>query len=78
MSFKHYNESLWVQGRRRGALPGSAHHRGASRQVDLAARFGGKEFALVLIEADSAGAAEVAERIRAEVAAVHADQEGSR
>jgi diguanylate cyclase (GGDEF)-like protein/excisionase family DNA binding protein len=34
------------------------------RQVDLAARFGGEEFALILIDTDEAGAREVAERIR--------------
>ena len=34
------------------------------RQVDLAARFGGEEFAVILIDADEAGANEVAERIR--------------
>ena len=42
------------------------------RQVDLAARFGGEEFTVVLLEADADGAAEVAERIRGEVAAAHA------
>ena len=34
------------------------------RQVDLAARFGGEEFAVILIDADEAGANEVAERVR--------------
>ena len=47
---------------------------GASRQVDLVARYGGEEFALVLLEADAEGACEVAERIRAEVAAAYAEQ----
>lgn len=40
----------------------------ARRGVDLAARFGGEEFALVLPETDAAGAVAVAEKIRAAVA----------
>ena len=51
--FRRYNESLWLQGRRRGALRVARIIEGRSRQVDLAARYAGKEFALVLIEADS-------------------------
>ena len=47
------------------ALRGVAHIIETSlRQVDLAARFGGEEFALILIDADEAGANEAAERIR--------------
>ncbi len=42
----------------------------AGRRVDLAARYGGEEFVLVLIDTDGAGAASVAERIRAEVESV--------
>jgi diguanylate cyclase (GGDEF)-like protein len=38
--------------------------------TDLVARYGGEEFAVVLPEADSAGAYQVAERIRAAVAAL--------
>ncbi len=41
------------------------------RKVDLAARYGGEEFAVILIETDADGALEVAERIRADVAALH-------
>ncbi len=51
-----------------GALMGVARIvESAGRRVDLAARYGGEEFVLVLIGADSAGALEVAERIRAQV-----------
>ena len=39
------------------------------RHVDLVARFGGEEFAAVLIDTDEAGALEVAERIRAGIVA---------
>jgi diguanylate cyclase (GGDEF)-like protein len=73
--FKRYNEAHGYKTGDEALCRVARIIEGHSRQVDLAARFGGKEFALVLIEADSAGAAEVAERIRAEVAAAHADQE---
>ena len=39
------------------------------RRVDLVARFGGEEFAAVLVDTDEAGAMEVAERIRAGIVA---------
>jgi diguanylate cyclase (GGDEF)-like protein len=41
----------------------------AVRHVDLVARFGGEEFAAMLIDTDEAGALEVAERIRAGIVA---------
>ena len=40
---------------------------GVGRRVDLAARYGGEELVLVLVDTDTAGAREAAERIRAEV-----------
>jgi len=73
--FKRYNEVCGYKAGDEALCRVARIIEGHSRQVDLAARYGGKEFALVLIEADSDGAAEVAERIRAEVAAAHADQE---
>jgi two-component system, cell cycle response regulator len=42
--------------------------RDSVREIDLAARWGGEEFVLVLAETDAAGAACVAERVRAAVA----------
>jgi len=42
---------------------------GSVRHVDLAARYGGEEFAAILIDTDLGGALEVAERIRASIAA---------
>jgi diguanylate cyclase (GGDEF)-like protein len=41
----------------------------SSRRVDLAARFGGEEFVLALVDTDAAGALIVAERLRSEVEA---------
>ncbi|UUY09601.1 sensor domain-containing diguanylate cyclase [Pseudomonas sp. J452] len=49
---------------------------GARRTGDLAARYGGEEFLLVLSDVDLAGATAMAERIRAEVAALDLQQRG--
>ncbi len=46
----------------------------AGRSVDLAARYGGDEFVLVLIDTDDAGALAVAERLRCEVQGVNASE----
>ncbi len=47
------------------------------RASDLAARYGGEEFAVILPSTDQDGAREVAERIRAEVAAAVLPHAGS-
>jgi diguanylate cyclase (GGDEF)-like protein len=44
-----------------------------SRRIDLAARYGGDEFVLVLVDSSAAGACEVAERVRESVAGAHAN-----
>jgi diguanylate cyclase (GGDEF)-like protein len=44
-----------------------------TREVDLVARFGGEEFVLLLPQTDAAGAWNVAEKVRAEVAAAPVD-----
>jgi diguanylate cyclase (GGDEF)-like protein len=50
-------------------LHGHSAGDGAIRQVDLAARYGGEEFAVILLGSDADAAAEVAERIRLDIAA---------
>ncbi len=50
----------------------------AVRHVDLAARFGGEEFSLVLENTDRAGAKRLAERIREAVAALEVDCEADK
>jgi diguanylate cyclase (GGDEF)-like protein len=53
--------------------------RGSARRAgDLAARYGGEEFLLVLADVDAAGAQDLAERIRAEVAALDLQHNGAR
>jgi diguanylate cyclase (GGDEF)-like protein len=68
--FKEYNDRL---GHTAGdhalrAVSGVLLH--SVRQVDLAARYGGEEFTVILIDTTPAGALEVAERVRAGVAAL--------
>lgn len=53
-----------------------AIERGAARQADVAARYGGEEFCVLLPETDMEGARAVAERIRAETAALEFRVEG--
>jgi len=72
--FKHYNDACGYKAGDEALCRVARIIEGSSRQVDLAGRYSGEEFALVLTEADADGAAEVAERIRAEVAAAHATE----
>jgi diguanylate cyclase (GGDEF)-like protein len=51
---------------------------GSVRDTDTAARFGGEEFVMLLPETDLAAASDVAERIRAGVAALEIDWRGAR
>lgn len=70
-SFKKYNDHY---GHRAGdeclKKVATAIRSCANRPADMAARYGGEEFALVLPDTDLAGAAEIAERARAAVAAL--------
>lgn len=50
--------------------------RAASREIDLASRFGGEEFALLLPGADSLQALQIGERLRQQVAAASLDLGG--
>ena len=51
---------------------------GARRVGDLAARYGGEEFLMMLVDVDLPGATAMAERIRAEVAALDLQHRGTR
>lgn len=77
--FKRFNDTF---GHRAGdiALADVAEVlRGCVREIDLVARYGGEEFAVLLPESEETGAATVAEKIRAAVAARRfADSEGIR
>jgi diguanylate cyclase (GGDEF)-like protein len=73
--FKRFNDTF-------GHLAGdevlrrlAAIFRASLRSADFAARYGGEEFLIVLPETDAATAAEIAERIRARVAAESAQRE---
>jgi diguanylate cyclase (GGDEF)-like protein len=50
--------------------------RGAVRATDLIARYGGEEIAVILPSTDTAGAVDVAEKMRAAVGALHLTHEG--
>jgi diguanylate cyclase (GGDEF)-like protein len=52
--------------------------RDASRELDTAARYGGEELAVVLPQTDAAGAALLAERMRAAIEALHVPRVGGK
>ena len=63
-NFKSYNDSLGhLKGDQALVQVGAALSNAARRETDLAARFGGDEFVLVMPETDAAGAELVARRI---------------
>ena len=67
--FKGYNDRLGHTTGDRALRAVSGVLLRSIRQVDLAARYGGEEFTVILIDTTPAGALQVAERIRAGVAA---------
>jgi two-component system chemotaxis family response regulator WspR len=74
--FKKFNEFYGHQGGDDCLRQVAARLRGAARSNDLVARYGGEEFAIILPAASIGVAAEVAERLRASVAAMHLAHEG--
>jgi diguanylate cyclase (GGDEF)-like protein len=68
--FKRVNDTFGHQQGDRVLVALSGGLRGHLRQYDLAARFGGEEFALILPETPLAEALKVAERIRLSTAEV--------
>jgi len=68
--FKGYNDRLGHTAGDRALRAVSGVILRSIRQVDLAARYGGEEFTVILIDTTPTGALEVAERIRAGVAAL--------
>ncbi|HKO15895.1 MAG TPA: diguanylate cyclase [Gemmatimonadaceae bacterium] len=67
--FKDYNDTFGHPAGDEVLKKVAAILRDSTRTIDCAARYGGEEFAIVLPETAVAGAMEVAERIRARVAA---------
>ncbi|MDE2482763.1 MAG: diguanylate cyclase [bacterium] len=76
--FKLFNDAY---GHQRGdeclQAVAQALRRAVSRTGDLVARYGGEEFVALLPNTPAGGAAELAERVRAEIAALRLDHAGS-
>ncbi|HEY7791324.1 MAG TPA: GGDEF domain-containing protein [Vicinamibacterales bacterium] len=67
--FKTVNDRFGHQCGSRTLVEVAVIIRGSARETDIAARFGGDEFAVILPETDAAGALAVAERVRARIEA---------
>jgi diguanylate cyclase (GGDEF)-like protein len=67
--FKSVNDSHGHLAGSRALVEAAAVIRGSARETDVAARFGGDEFALILPETGTEGASSVAERLRDRIAA---------
>jgi diguanylate cyclase (GGDEF)-like protein len=74
--FKKFNDFYGHQGGDDCLRLVAAQLRGAARSSDVVARYGGEEFAVILPGAGIEKAAEIAERIRAAVAAMQLGHEG--
>jgi diguanylate cyclase (GGDEF)-like protein len=67
--FKSVNDAHGHQAGSRALVEAAAVIRGSARETDVAARFGGDEFSIILPDTGSEGAAAVAERVRERIAA---------
>ncbi len=69
--FKQVNDTYGHLAGSKALVEAAAIMRGCARETDVVARFGGDEFALVLPDTGSEGAASVAARIRERLASFH-------
>jgi diguanylate cyclase (GGDEF)-like protein len=67
--FKSVNDTHGHLAGSRALVEAAAVIRGSARETDVAARFGGDEFAIILPDTGSEGAASVADRVRERIAA---------
>jgi diguanylate cyclase (GGDEF)-like protein len=76
--FKHVNDSYGHQQGDEVLAQVAGVLRDATRELDTAARYGGEELAVILPQTDGAGAALLAERMRAAVASLQVPRVGGK